>query len=56
VDDVETAMALGALELDEQDLALCSFVDCGKHDFGPVLRRNLDQIRREHGWPETEPA
>ena len=56
VDDIETAVALGALELDEEDLALCSFVDCGKHDFGPVLRRNLDQIRHEHGWPGAEPA
>jgi Na+-transporting NADH:ubiquinone oxidoreductase subunit A len=51
VDDTETAMVLGALELDEEDLALCSFVDCGKHDFGPALRRNLEQIRREHSWP-----
>ncbi len=49
VDDVETAEALGALELDEEDLALLSFVDCGKHDYGPALRRNLEQIRREQG-------
>jgi Na+-transporting NADH:ubiquinone oxidoreductase subunit A len=56
VDDVDAAVALGALELDEEDLALCSFVDCGKHDFGPALRRNLDQIRREHGWPDVERA
>jgi Na+-transporting NADH:ubiquinone oxidoreductase subunit A len=48
VDDIESAEALGALELDEEDLALCSFVDCGKHDFGPALRRNLDKIRHEH--------
>lgn len=47
VDDIESAEALGALELDEEDLALLSFVDCGKHDYGPALRRNLDQIRRE---------
>jgi Na+-transporting NADH:ubiquinone oxidoreductase subunit A len=54
VDDTETAIALGALELDEEDLALCSFVDCGKHDFGPALRRTLDRIRREHGWPQVK--
>lgn len=47
VDDAETAQALGALELDEEDLALCSYVDIGKHDFGPMLRRNLNQIWRE---------
>lgn len=47
VDDTETAQALGALELDEEDLALCSYVDIGKHDFGPMLRRNLNTIWRE---------
>lgn len=48
VDDIDTAEQLGALELDEEDLALCSFVDCGKHDFGPVLRRNLNKIWHEN--------
>ena len=48
VDDTESAEALGALELDEEDLALCSYVDPGKHDFGPILRRNLRQIWREN--------
>lgn len=47
VDDSETAQTLGALELDEEDLALCSYVDVGKHDFGPMLRRNLNAIWRE---------
>jgi Na+-transporting NADH:ubiquinone oxidoreductase subunit A len=48
VDDIETAEALGCLELDEEDLALCSFVDTGKHDFGPILRRNLHTIWKEN--------
>lgn len=48
VDDTETSVALGCLELDEEDLALCSFVDPGKHDFGPILRRNLQQIWHEN--------
>lgn len=48
VDDTETAEALGVLELDEEDLALCSFVDNGKHDFGPILRRNLHEIWRDN--------
>lgn len=47
VGDTDTAQALGALELDEEDLALCTFVDPGKHDFGPVLRNNLTQIEKE---------
>jgi len=44
VDDVERAQELGCLELDEEDLALCSFVSPGKEDYGPVLRRNLTDI------------
>ncbi|HOC67851.1 MAG: Na(+)-translocating NADH-quinone reductase subunit A [Candidatus Hydrogenedentes bacterium ADurb.Bin101] len=47
VDDVEQAEKLGCLELDEEDLALCSFVDPGKTDFGPILRRNLELIEKE---------
>lgn len=47
VRDTETAQGLGALELDEEDLALCSFVCPSKHDFGPLLRSTLDQIERE---------
>lgn len=47
VDDTEQAQALGCLELDEEDLALCTFVDTGKHEFGPILRRNLAIIERE---------
>ncbi len=47
VRDTESAQLLGCLELDEEDLALCSFVCPGKHDFGPILRENLEQIMRE---------
>ncbi len=47
VKDTDTAQALGCLELDEEDLALCSFVCVGKYDYGPVLRDNLIQIERE---------
>ncbi|ASP39352.1 NADH:ubiquinone reductase (Na(+)-transporting) subunit A [Bacterioplanes sanyensis] len=47
VEDMETAIALGALELDEEDLALCSFVCPGKYEYGPILRRNLTRIEAE---------
>ncbi len=47
VRDTDTAQALGALELDEEDLALCSYVCVGKHDYGPILRANLEQIEAE---------
>jgi Na+-transporting NADH:ubiquinone oxidoreductase subunit A len=47
VDDLERAEALGCLELDEEDLALCSFVSPGKEDYGPALRRNLLEFWKE---------
>jgi len=47
VKDTESAQALGCLELDEEDLALCSYVDPGKYDFGPILRENLLHILKE---------
>jgi len=47
VKDTDSAQELGCLELVEEDLALCSFVDPGKHDFGPVLRSALTQIELE---------
>lgn len=47
VDDVERAERLGVLELDEEDVALCTFVCPGKHDYAGVLRRNLDLIWKE---------
>ncbi len=47
VGDTDMAQKLGCLELDEEDLALCSFVCVGKHDYAPVLRNNLTQIERE---------
>lgn len=46
-DDIEYAQQLGALELDEEDLALCTYVCPGKHDYGPMLRKNLTTIEVE---------
>lgn len=51
VGDTDMAQALGALELDEEDLALCTFVDPGKHDFGPVLRKISPKSRRKANVP-----
>jgi Na+-transporting NADH:ubiquinone oxidoreductase subunit A len=47
IDDVEQAEALGCLELDEEDLALCTYVCPGKGDYGDMLRRNLTIIEKE---------
>ena len=44
VRDTEAAQQLGCLELDEEDVALCSFVCNGKYDYGPHLRKTLDEI------------
>lgn len=45
--DVERAEQLGCLELDEEDLALCTFVCPGKNDYGPHLREVLSLIEKE---------
>lgn len=45
--DTDGAASLGALELDEEDLALCTFVCPGKYDYGRYLRDCLDTIVRE---------
>jgi len=44
VGDTDSARALGCLELDEEDLALCTFVCNGKYEYGPFLRENLRDI------------
>lgn len=45
--DIERAEQLGCLELDEEDLALCTFVCPGKNDYGPHLREVLTLIEKE---------
>lgn len=47
VGDTEAAQQLGCLELDEDDLALCTFVCQGKYEYGPILRDSLTQIEQE---------
>lgn len=47
VGDIESAMDLGALEMDEEDLALCTYVCPGKYEYGPILRANLTRIEKE---------
>jgi len=47
VRDTDVAQQLGALELDEEDLALCTFVCHSKYEYGPALRACLEQIERE---------
>ena len=45
--DTATAQELGCLELDEEDLGLCTFVCPGKYEYGEILRDNLLKIEKE---------
>ena len=47
--DVDQASARDALAfvLDEEDLALCTFVCPGKTEYGPLLRINLERIEED---------
>ena len=47
VSDLENAVALGCLELDEDDIALCTYACPGKYEYGPVLREILNRIEKE---------
>lgn len=47
VGDTAVAQKLGCLELDEEDLALCTYVCAGKYEYGPILRDNLTRIELE---------
>jgi Na+-transporting NADH:ubiquinone oxidoreductase subunit A len=47
VRDTEEAKKLGCLELDEEDLALCTFVCHGKYEYGAALRACLEIIEKE---------
>jgi Na+-transporting NADH:ubiquinone oxidoreductase subunit A len=47
VEDNELALGLGCLELDEEDVALCTYVCPGKYEYGPMLRKCLKTIESE---------
>ncbi|MEL0027888.1 MAG: Na(+)-translocating NADH-quinone reductase subunit A [Perlucidibaca sp.] len=47
VGDTDQAQALGCLELDEEDLALCTYACPGKYEYGPILRDVLNRIEKE---------
>ncbi|MBN3859312.1 Na(+)-translocating NADH-quinone reductase subunit A [Neisseriaceae bacterium PsAf] len=47
VGDTDEAQDLGCLELDEEDLALCTYVCPGKYEYGTLLREALTKIEEE---------
>ena len=47
VGDIVAAQELGCLELEEADLALCTYACAGKYEYGPILRDVLTRIEKE---------
>ncbi|MGL4944067.1 MAG: Na(+)-translocating NADH-quinone reductase subunit A [Thermoguttaceae bacterium] len=47
IQDFDACEQLGALELDEEDLSLCTFVDPGKNDYAASLRAMLTLMAKE---------
>jgi Na+-transporting NADH:ubiquinone oxidoreductase subunit A len=47
VGDTDKAQGMGCLELDEEDLALCTYVCPSKYEYGAALRAALTHIERE---------
>ena len=45
--DLEAAIELGCLELDEDDIAPCTYACPAKYEYGPILRSVLTQIEKE---------
>ena len=45
--DLEEAIKLGLLEVTEEDVALCTFVDPCKIDVGAIVRQGLDMYEKE---------
>lgn len=45
--NLEMCVKLGALELDEEDVSLMTFVDPCKNDYAPLLREKLTTIEKE---------
>lgn len=45
--DTDEAQRLGVLELDEEDVALFSYADIGKNEYGPALRDCLTKVEKD---------
>ena len=49
VGDVELMENLGIYEVEPEDFALCEFIDTSKTDIQPIVRKALEQLRKEAG-------
>ncbi len=46
-EDVKEMEQLGILEVDEEEMALCSYICLSKTDFGAIVRKGLDLLEKE---------
>ncbi len=46
-EDIDNCEKLGAMELDEEDVALCTLIDLGKNDYTTSLRKMLNTMMKE---------
>ena len=48
VEDIDLMENLGIYEVDEEDFALCEFIDTSKNNIQQIIRKGLDLMRREN--------
>ncbi len=48
VGDIDLMENLGIYEVDEEDFALCEFIDTSKNDIQAIIRQGLDLVRKEN--------
>jgi Na+-transporting NADH:ubiquinone oxidoreductase subunit A len=47
IEDIDAMENLGIYEVDEEDFALCEFIDTSKTDIQAIVRKGLDAMRKE---------
>jgi Na+-transporting NADH:ubiquinone oxidoreductase subunit A len=47
IEDIDQMEKLGIYEVDEEDFALCEFIDTSKTDIQEIVRKGLDLMRKE---------
>jgi Na+-transporting NADH:ubiquinone oxidoreductase subunit A len=47
IEDIDQMEKLGIYEVDEEDFALCEFIDTSKTDIQDIVRKGLDLMRKE---------
>ncbi len=48
IEDIDLMENLGIYEVDEEDFALCEFIDTSKTDIQQIIRKGLDLMRKEN--------